>query len=318
MSLAGTLLKVAIGVALAKGVSTLAKKSTGSATAAEPGRGTPYGGNQTSGLENVFQDALGKGSTRQKQDNNSAASGGSLDDLLGNLGGNAPRPKTTTTRSAAPQGGLEEILGGLLGGKTSSGPATEGGSASGGLGDLLGALLGAKPQGDAPTGGVRNTPGSTSGGSIEDLLGTVFGGAKGSVAGDAMAQGREKGPMRRSGREDDLAAALILRAMVQAAKSDGDLDEAEKRKLLENLGEANKEEVAFVQAELKRAVDIDGLARQVPAGMEQQVYAMSLLAINLDNQTEAQYLLNLATSLELGKDEVNALHDRAGAVRIYR
>jgi uncharacterized membrane protein YebE (DUF533 family) len=162
----------------------------------------------------------------------------------------------------------------------------------------LGGLLGAKPAGQ-----TLPEPGG-------------FG--AGTAANDAMAQGRAKGPMRATTRHEDLAAALILRAMVQAAKCDGDLDAGEKTKLFKNMGDASPEEVTYVKAEMERPVDIDGLARQVPSGMESQVYAMSLMAINLDNQTEAQYLHNLATALELNQAEVNALHDKAGAPRLYR
>jgi uncharacterized membrane protein YebE (DUF533 family) len=314
MSLAGTLLKVAIGVAVAKGVSTLAKKGAGGSVARDPGTGAPYGGKQTTGLEDMFKDAIGQGGSQSAQQG-SSGSGSSLDDLLGGLTGgttrNAPRP---TPRANAPQGGLEDLLGGLLGGKTAGGQT---GAPGGGLGDLLGSLLGAKPQVQPEPGGSVNRGASGSDNSLGDLLGSVLGGAGAAAAGGALAQGREQGPMKSSTKHDDLAAALILRAMIQAAKSDGDLDEGEKKKLMQNLGDASPEEIAFVTAELKRPVDVDGLARQIPSGMEEQVYAMSLLAINLDNRTEAQYLHSLATALELNNAEVNALHDRAGAPRLY-
>ncbi len=52
--------------------------------------------------------------------------------------------------------------------------------------------------------------------------------------------------------------------------------------------------------------------------MEAQVYLVSLTAIDLDQQAEAQYLHALAQGLELTPEEVNALHDRAGAPRLYR
>jgi uncharacterized membrane protein YebE (DUF533 family) len=317
MSLAGTLLKVAIGVAVAKGVSTLAKKGAGGATAQNPGSGSVFGGKQSTGLEDIFKDAIGQGGSQSAQQG-SSGSGSSLDDLLGGLTGgttrNAPRP---TTRANAPQGGLEDLLGSLLGGKTADAQTGQGSAQGGGLGDLLGSLLGAKPTVQAEPGGSVNRGASGSDNSLGDLLGTVLGGAGGAAAGGALAQGREKGPMK-STQHDDLAAALILRAMIQAAKSDGDLDDAEKKKLMQNLGDASPEEIAFVTAELKRPIDVDGLARQIPSGMEEQVYAMSLLAINLDNKTEAQYLHNLATALELNNNEVNALHDKAGAPRLYR
>ncbi len=297
MSLGKTLLKVAIGIAVARGVSALTKKGLGGGGAepASPGTGARYDGGKSTGLEDVFSDAMGN--KRTPQPTSQAGTGRSIDDFLGNLTGNSGQTPRTTTRANAPAGGLEDILGGLLGGKAAGG-ATTGGSTSGGFGDLLGSLLGAKPEGQ-----TLPEPGG-------------FG--SGTAADDAMAQGRARGPMQSTTRNEDLAGALILRAMVQAAKCDGDLDAGEKTKLFKNMGDASPEEVAFVKAELDRPVDIDGLARQVPNGMEEQVYAMSLLAINLDNQTEAQYLHNLAAALELNHNEVNALHDKAGAPRLYR
>lgn len=314
MSLARTLIKVAIGIAVAKGVSTLAKKGmAGGGVAADPGTGSPYGGKRQTGLEDIFQDALGD-SSQDTAPTRGAQSGGSLEDLLGGLTGTKGNASRPSTRSTAPAGGLEDLLGGLLGGKSGGMSGGQSG-AGGGLGDLLGTLLGAKPAAeDVPV--SRGSAGADN--PLADVLGKVLGAGGGAAAGGALANARARAEAQRSSRDDDLAAALILRAMVQAAKADGDLDDEEKRKLLKNMGDASKEEVVFVTAELKRAADIDGLARQVPAGMEEKVYAMSLLAINLDNQTEAQYLHDLATALELSNAEVNALHDKAGAPRIYR
>jgi uncharacterized membrane protein YebE (DUF533 family) len=87
---------------------------------------------------------------------------------------------------------------------------------------------------------------------------------------------------------------------------------------MESLGEATPKEIAFVKAELQRPVDLDDLVRQVPNGMEEQVYTVSLMAINLDSQKEAQYLASLAQALELSAAEVNRLHDRVGAPHIFR
>jgi uncharacterized membrane protein YebE (DUF533 family) len=111
---------------------------------------------------------------------------------------------------------------------------------------------------------------------------------------------------------------VLLRCMIQAAKCDGDLDDGEKAKLMEAVGQADKAEIAFVNAELATAVDVDALVRQIPNGMEEKAYLVSLMAINLDQQAEAEYLHRLATALELSEDEVNKLHDQLDAPRIYK
>jgi hypothetical protein len=295
MSLGDTLLKVAIGVAIAKGVSTLGKGVSGGG-AVSAGTGTPYGGGQTAeraggglpgGLENVMRDALsgapkGRGSASAGTARTGSAESGGLGELLeqimkggaagtnlGRTSGQGPdqddggifAPTPRPPRQTAPKGGLEDLLAG------------SGGAAAGGLGGLLEAILG----GAGPT--TLPEP---------------------------------------KARQQELAAALALRAMIQAVKCDGALDKAEERKLMEQMGEATREEVAFINAELQRPVDVEGLARQVPNGMEEQVYLVSLMAIDLDNQREATYLAGLAKALELSPAEVNALHDRMGAPRIFR
>jgi hypothetical protein len=294
MSLGETLLKVAIGVAIAKGVSTLGKNSAGGGTVSA-GSGKPYGGDipgaresnrLPGGLENVMKDALAgapnsRGSATTGTTRTSGAESGGLGDLLeqminggaasANGGRTAGReanaddsihmPTSRPSRQNAPTGGLEDLLAGA------------GGAAGGGLGGLLEAILG----GAGPT--TLPEP---------------------------------------KARQQELAAALALRAMIQAVKCDAELDEAEKRKLMEQMGEATREEVAFINAELQRPVDVDGLARQVPNGMEEQVYVVSLMAIDLDNQREATYLATLAKALELSPQEVNGLHDRMGAPRMFR
>jgi len=62
---------------------------------------------------------------------------------------------------------------------------------------------------------------------------------------------------------------------------------------------------------------VNHLASHVPAGMEKQVYLMSVMAINLDNQKEAQYLHDLATAMKIGKADVNAVHDHLGVPKLY-
>ncbi len=117
--------------------------------------------------------------------------------------------------------------------------------------------------------------------------------------------------------EQEAAAALMLRAMIQAAKADGKVDEGERKKLLDNLHDATETEMNFVKAELAAPVSIDGLVSQVPKGLEQQVYTMSVMAIQLDNQTEAQYLHQLAQGLGLSPQQVNAIHGHLGMPGLY-
>jgi uncharacterized membrane protein YebE (DUF533 family) len=117
--------------------------------------------------------------------------------------------------------------------------------------------------------------------------------------------------------QDELEAAVMLRAMIMAAKCDGQLDAEEKSRLMEAVGDATQAELAFINKELAAPVDIDGLLADVPRGMEEKVYTVSLVAIDLDQRVEAEYLHNLATALGLQPAEVNAIHDNLQAPRIY-
>jgi uncharacterized membrane protein YebE (DUF533 family) len=112
-------------------------------------------------------------------------------------------------------------------------------------------------------------------------------------------------------------AKLFLRAMINAAKSDGQIDDEEKQKILGELGEVDAEEIAFVQAELAAPLDVDGFVAQVPQGAEQQVYLMSLMGINLDNAAEARYLDALAKGMGISPEVANAIHDKLGAPKLY-
>ncbi|MBY0394192.1 MAG: tellurite resistance TerB family protein, partial [Novosphingobium sp.] len=117
------------------------------------------------------------------------------------------------------------------------------------------------------------------------------------------------------GREEELSAALMLRAVIQAVKCDGDLDDAERERLTQAMGEASQREVRAVEAELQRPVDVKGLARAVPAGLEPQVYMASLMAIDLDSRAEADYLHELASALgALDGSGASALSNQPSAV----
>jgi uncharacterized membrane protein YebE (DUF533 family) len=300
MSLGKTLLKVAIGVAIVKGVSALTK---GSGAAAEPsggtttaGRGTRYDGQTDSqskgGLEDILGQILGSGSKATTgrssgTGNESAGQGGGLGDLLDQISGQ----KRQSPRATAPKGGLDDLLGELTG----RGRTTEQTRAP-------------QPQRTGTGGGIGGGIGRDTGGGVGDLLDQVMGDRK------------PGGPitLQEPDHEAELSAALMLRAVIQAVKCDGDLDDDERQRLMKAMGDADQREVQAVQAELNRPVDVEGLARSVPAGLEPQIYLVSLMAINLDQKAEAEYLHKLAGALDLSPDQANAIHDKAGAPRLYR
>jgi len=319
MSLMKTLAKVAIGVAVAKGVSSMTnkgraapqRKTSGGGGLLDAltggGGGTRSQGSQGGGLEDMLGSILGGG--QQQQSGRSA--GGGLGGLLDGLSdASTPRGGVQTGRSS---GGLDSILDGMAGK----------GSGAGGLGDLLG--------------GMTKGGGGDLGGLLGGLLGAGAGAAAATTAPKTKSTDKDKSAnkqgsfgdkfnqsLARGGEpeipptpQQEMAAGLMLRAMIQAAKSDGKIDDAEREKLLGKLGDISPQERDFVNAELAAEIDVKGLARQVPNGMEAQVYAMSIMGIDLDNQTEAQYLHDFATQLGIDKRNVNHIHEQLGVPSIY-
>ena len=289
MGLMRTLINVAVGVAIAKGMQAVT------------GRGRSGNGTRTSG-------------------------GGGLGDMLGNVlgGGSAQTQPARQPGRGTPygrgmdRGGLEGMLDGILKGGTgrATGGATPIGASTG-----RGPSTGKNPRKNAPAGGLEDLltgsatgsargSGGGLGGGFGDLLGGLAGGAIGAATGPRTLPEPQE-------RAETLEAAVLLRCMVQAAKCDGDLDADEKAKLMEAMGDATKAEIDFVNAEFAADVDVDSLARQIPNGMEEKAYLVSLMAINLDQQAEAEYLHKLATALELSHDDINRLHDQQNAPRIY-
>ena len=256
MSLVGTLGRIAVGVALAKGVGGMM------------GRGGSGGG-----LGGLLGNVLG-GSAGSQQTGGSMSNMGSTGGSAGGLGGLA--------------GGLGSLLGGQGGGA----------GASGGLGGLLESMAGGAS--GAATGGSAET--APIGGSLGDLLNNSLQGNK--IPEPAPAQEEQ--------------ARILIQAMVNAAKCDGQIDQQEQQKIVEHLGEeVSDEERQFVISEMQSPLDTEGFIRSIPRGAETQVYMMSLLGINLDSREEAQYLDTLRKGINMSEDQCNAVHQKLGVPTLY-
>ncbi|WP_431300477.1 DUF533 domain-containing protein [Tabrizicola sp. BL-A-41-H6] len=295
MSLLSTLAKVAVGVVIAKGVGNM-MQNAGSA---------PSGGTGTPGSGGLFG---GPNSTGRR----TSQAPGDLQDMMKDILAGKPGQKTAdshvdTASSGGEMGGLGGLLEQLAGGGDQAVPAS---GKKGGLDDLLGQL-------------------STGRGGFGDLLGGAAAGrtvARSTVPGVKKKEFGEllNQSVRNFGEPDaqptsdqEAFAALMLRAMIQAAKSDGKIDEAEKKKLLGSMGEITDEDMAFLKAELAAPVDVEKLVKQVPRGLGPQVYSVSVMATTLDNQNEANYLDELARGLGIAPAEVNKMHSKLGVPALY-
>lgn len=202
------------------------------------------------------------------------------------------------------------LLGGLLGGQ---GSQRQGG---GGLSDMLG----------GGSGGLGSLLGGASGGGLGGLLGSLAGGGAQNNAEKNNGQAKDfssmfndaiQGKEPEATPEQDQQAQVMLRAMISAAKADGHIDEDEKKKIVEHLKDVSDEDAEMVRNELQAPLDIQGLIDSVPKGMEQQVYLMSLLAIDLDSKEEAVYLDLLGKGLNISHQESNQIHEKLGAPTLY-
>ncbi|NNE86807.1 MAG: tellurite resistance TerB family protein [Silicimonas sp.] len=107
-------------------------------------------------------------------------------------------------------------------------------------------------------------------------------------------------------------AKLMIRAMIQAAKADGEIDADERAKIMEHLDGAGAEERAFIEAELAAPVDAMGLAQDTSQQMAAQVYASALMTVKVDSLKEADYLNTLANALNLSEETRARVHGAMG------
>lgn len=281
MSLVGTLGKIAVGVVAAKAASSMIR-----------GRA---GGGAGGGLGGMLGNALGQGQQGQQ--------GGGLAGGLGGLLGGGQQGG----------GGVGGALGGLLGG------AQQGG---GGLGGLLGG--GQQQQGGA--GGLGGLLGGDTqqggAGGLGGLLDSLGGGAGAAGAGGSSLGGMlnaqltgEPEPEPEAAQEEE--AKILIRAMLNSAKCDGNFDASEQEKILKQVGDMSQEDANFINEELEKPLDVQGFIASVPAGMQQQVYLMSILAIDLDSQEEAQYLDQLAKGFGMSEQDADAIHAKLGVPKLY-
>jgi uncharacterized membrane protein YebE (DUF533 family) len=220
--------------------------------------------------------------------------------------------------------GLDEVLSGLMGG----------GQGGGGIGSIL---SGALEKAGQAAGGKENL----AIGAIGALLGSVLGGgtssAKGAIGGGALAalgalaynalKGTHQEPQEvplglrkpaSAAEKDQLEgqAGLVIKAMINAAKADGQIDRDEIQRIIGKLGDAgiDQKAVDFVTSEMNKPMDTEELVAAAKGNPQlgAQLYAASLLSIEVDTPGERAYLENFANSLGLVPKAVTNLENTMG------
>ncbi|MGI4953143.1 MAG: tellurite resistance TerB family protein [Janthinobacterium lividum] len=221
--------------------------------------------------------------------------------------------------------------------------SAQSGTAGGGMVEQIGDL--ARRAANAPMSELRgNNPAAVGGAGA--LAGALMGGGKGALGGGLLAvlgslaysayqkQGAQPGaqPGVQQGTqlgtpaspapdqalqayadpaEVQRKASLVLRAMIQATKADGHLDDGERQRLDQHIAAAgdDAEAQSFLREQMDAPLDIAGLAAQVRSPQEgAEIYAASLMAITVDTQAERDYLAQLAAALHLPDSVVSHVH----------
>ena len=68
--------------------------------------------------------------------------------------------------------------------------------------------------------------------------------------------------------------------------------------------------MSFLREELNKPLNVREFAWSVPLGMEEEVYTISLIAIDLDSNREASYLEELAHGLRIAPLTRQQIHRR--------
>jgi uncharacterized membrane protein YebE (DUF533 family) len=204
---------------------------------------------------------------------------------------------------------MGDLLGSLLGGGQQQRQAPQ--QQGGGMGDLLGSLLG---------GGSQNTSNTGGAGGLGGLLGgalTKYAQYQNKDVPNPSHDSCDHLPIGVDPQEAATQAEIMIKSMINAAKADGNIDKEEQEHVISKLGDITQSEADFVRSEFNAPLDVDAFIRSIPRGMEQQVYAVSLTAIDLDTNKEAHYLAQLAKGLGISHELANNIHQQLGAPKIF-
>lgn len=240
--------------------------------------------------------------------------GNPLESLAGMMGGQSSQAGGLGSILSQALGGGSASggdLGGILGNVLNEAGNAVGGKqnlALGGLGALAGALLG---------GGGKSLGGALGGGVMALLATMAYQALKGSGSQEPevpLGLVEPKSEAERQALEQN--SAIVLKAMINAAKADGQIDRSEIQRIVGKLQETGmgQEAQEYVMTELQKPVDTPALVAAVrgqPA-LAAQVYAASLLAIEVDTPAEKAYLDQLEAGLGLQPGVTRRIKEMVG------
>lgn len=270
-------------------------------------------------ISDLLGTMMQSGMSRSSNDRMRRSLGGGDDNVLGGLagmlggsGGEGQGRRADSLSSmlgggSGGGGGLGGLLGDILG---DAGNAVGGKQnlALGGLGALAGALLG---------GGGKSMGGALGGGVMAMLGAMAFKALKGSGAGaPKVPMGLAEPRTEADQQELEENAELILKTMINAAKADGQIDEREIRRIVGKLQEVglDAETQQYVMMEMQKPMETQQLIASAQGRPElaAEMYAASLMAIEVDTPAEKAYLNQLAAGLGLDAGVTQRIEEFAG------
>jgi uncharacterized membrane protein YebE (DUF533 family) len=226
--------------------------------------------------------------------------GGILDMVRGSLGSAAQHPGQA--------GGLGAVLGSLMGGGTKG--AVQGG---------MMAVLASVAMKALTSAGEEQAPGGKGGG-LAELLGGLLPGGEGASdrapwTGGDMPLGMR--PPQNAAEEEALesTARLVLKGMINAAKSDGQISPQEMQRIVGKLQESGADDnlQQWVIEQMQAPLNVQAFAAELPnQEVAAQVYTASLLAVEVDTDAEKRYLQQLAELSGLHPLVVGQIHRTLG------
>ena len=231
--------------------------------------------------------------------------------LLGSMVSNSMASSATSSRMSNAGGGIQDLLGSLMGaGQTVKQKVGGDNLAAGGIGALLGALMGKS----------ESTTANTLGGGMMGLLGMMaYKALRNSMSGSSnvSAQTQNYDYVQPTSQQQASDAEIILIAMIDAAKSDGQVDATELNKIMSNLQKSGigQEGVNYVINKLQSPMETSKIISAVKGrpDLAAQVYSASLMAIDVDTEAEKKYLEKLAKAMGLNSAVINNIEQLTSA-----
>lgn len=232
----------------------------------------------------------GQSSTGQRP---SAPAGDGLGGLGGLLGGLLGGANSTGTRGGSAAGGLGG-LGGLLGGLL-------GGGAGGGLGGALGGALGGG-------GGTQSRSGGTNYAALASLGMMAFQAYQAwqrSQASSAPQQTPQTANLL-AGPEIEEHSHAVLRALIAAAKADGEIEAREQQMIDGEIGKHTDDPQLqqWFAAEVSKPLDAHEVAQAASGdpAVAAEMYLVSVILVDDQRDAERSYLDELAAALQIDPD----------------